>query len=90
MIELAVATFFSVAVSSGLAFWLAYAAGFKSYGWMIVVMTALAMILMCTDFHRAGLYLLWFTQLLTGLMYWILWRKRLVSWNNPTPKSPVL
>lgn len=90
MIELAVVTIFCAVVSSGLAFWLASAAGMKWCGWVIVLMTTLSMTLMFTDYHSAGPYVFWSASLVTGLMYWTIWRKRLVTWINPTPKSAAL
>lgn len=90
MFELALFTILCAAGSSGLAFWLASAAGLKWCGWVIVLMTALSMTLMFTDYHRYGPYVFWSASLVTGVMYWTIWRKRLVRWINPTPKTEAL
>lgn len=90
MLDVALATIFCASVSSGLIFWMTSAAGLKFYGWMIVILNATSMILMCTDFHSFGLYTYWFSSLVTGLLYWTIWRKRLVPWINPTPKTEAL
>lgn len=90
MIELAVVAISCAVVSSSIAFWLASAAGFKWCGWVIVLMTALSITVMFTDYHRAGPYGFWSANLVTGVMYWTMWRKRLVTWVNPTPKSTAL
>ena len=82
MIDVALVAIFCVVSSSGCAFVLALRARLKFYGWVIILMTAISLILLCTEFQRAGFYVLWSAQFVTGLMYLTIWRKRLLPWCN--------